>query len=203
MSLLAATQITAIATVVLALGAIITAWFAIKAFGKQSKEVSLLQQQADRDIDQRRRAQAAQVFVECRPVATEIAGTMEEAMVRTGNDVPEPHIVKAHNASDLPIYKLAVIWTRSGGLGEPPYMTRSLIPAKDLQTLAPRLMPGETIAGRHTPSYAIPWVWLLFRDAAGVEWRTSEDGYLFEETKWRSGRLAGRPGPDGPVSDGQ
>jgi arginine exporter protein ArgO len=60
MSLIAATQITAIATVVLALGAIITAWFAIKAFRKQTQEVALLQQQAERDIDQRRRAQASQ-----------------------------------------------------------------------------------------------------------------------------------------------
>lgn len=46
MSLLAATQITAIATTVLALFAIVTAVFAILAFRKQSAEVATLQQQA-------------------------------------------------------------------------------------------------------------------------------------------------------------
>jgi hypothetical protein len=41
------TWVTAIATVILALGAIITSIFAIRAFGKQSEELGVLQQQAN------------------------------------------------------------------------------------------------------------------------------------------------------------
>jgi hypothetical protein len=40
MSLIFATQLTAVATAVLAAFAIVTAWYAPKAFVKQSKEVS-------------------------------------------------------------------------------------------------------------------------------------------------------------------
>jgi hypothetical protein len=59
MSLLLATWITAGATAVLALFAIVTAWYAREAFRKQSAEVKLLQEQAGRDMEQRRKAQAA------------------------------------------------------------------------------------------------------------------------------------------------
>jgi hypothetical protein len=47
MTLLVATQITAVATAILAAGAIVTAVFAILAFRKQSAEVTTLQQQAE------------------------------------------------------------------------------------------------------------------------------------------------------------
>lgn len=47
----------------LAVFAVVTAVFAFLAFRKQSAEVRLLQEQAGRDIEQRRKAQAAKVFV--------------------------------------------------------------------------------------------------------------------------------------------
>jgi hypothetical protein len=173
MSLIAATQITAIATVVLALGAIITAWFAIKAFRKQTQEVALLQQQAERDIDQRRRAQASQVFLELRSLAT-------KEFVTSG-DPPEPYGASAHNLSSLPVYQLSVIWT---GWYEPCRdPIGRLISASELQPLANRLMPGKTTTARHTPENAVPHPWLLFRDAAGVEWLTDTDGHLIEQAK--------------------
>jgi hypothetical protein len=173
MSLIAATQITAIATVVLALGAIITAWFAIKAFRKQTQEVALLQQQAERDIDQRRRAQASQVFLEVRSLAT-------KGFVTSG-DPPEPYGASAHNLSSLPVYQLSVIWTGWYEPGRDPI--GRLISASELQPLANRLMPGKTTAARHTPEDAVPHPWLLFRDAAGVEWLTDTDGHLIEQAK--------------------
>jgi|HubBroStandDraft_6_1064221.scaffolds.fasta_scaffold268244_3 hypothetical protein len=46
MSMLAAAQITAVATAVLAAGAIITAIFAVRAFIKQADELTTLQSQA-------------------------------------------------------------------------------------------------------------------------------------------------------------
>ena len=45
MSLIFATQLTAIATAVLAVFAIITAWYARRAFLKQSQEVRAIEQQ--------------------------------------------------------------------------------------------------------------------------------------------------------------
>jgi hypothetical protein len=67
--MLAAAWVTAGATVGLLIGAIIAAAFAIKAFGKQAEEVSILREQAyaerrerEREAEERRRAQAAQVF---------------------------------------------------------------------------------------------------------------------------------------------
>jgi hypothetical protein len=45
MSLIAASQLTAVATAVLAAFAIVTAWYARRAFREQSKEVLLIQKQ--------------------------------------------------------------------------------------------------------------------------------------------------------------
>lgn len=63
MSLELAAWATAVATVVLAVFAIVAAWYARKAFRGQSSELVLLQKQAGRDWWERRKAQAAQVFV--------------------------------------------------------------------------------------------------------------------------------------------
>ena len=68
MSLIAAAQLTAVATTILALFAIVTAVFAFLAFLKQSREVGLLQEQAAREARERRRAQAAKVFGERKSV---------------------------------------------------------------------------------------------------------------------------------------
>jgi hypothetical protein len=57
------TWLTAVFTGVLAVGAIVTAVFAILAFRKQSTEVRILQEQAQRESEQRLRSQASRVFV--------------------------------------------------------------------------------------------------------------------------------------------
>lgn len=61
--MLAAAWVSAGATAGLLIAAVITAVFALNAYRKQSREVELLQKQFDRDSTERRRAQAAQVFV--------------------------------------------------------------------------------------------------------------------------------------------
>jgi hypothetical protein len=61
--MLAAAWVSAGGTVGLLIAAVITAVFALNAYRKQSREVELLQKQFDRDSAERRRAQAAQVFV--------------------------------------------------------------------------------------------------------------------------------------------
>jgi hypothetical protein len=57
------TWLPAVFTGVLAVGAIVTAVFAILAFRKQSTEVRILQEQAQRESEQRLRSQASRVFV--------------------------------------------------------------------------------------------------------------------------------------------
>jgi hypothetical protein len=75
----------------LLVGAILAALFAFLAYGKQRQEVKLLQDQAGRDIEQRRRAQAAKVFI-------------------TAGGVPPrlPDQIRVVNSSEQPIYDLLV-----------------------------------------------------------------------------------------------
>jgi len=87
-AMLAAAWVGAGATVGLLIAAVITAAFALNAYRKQSREVELLQKQFDRDSAERRRAQAAQVFV------------------WVSQDAPDKAFVM--NSSKQPIYELVV-----------------------------------------------------------------------------------------------
>jgi hypothetical protein len=147
MSLIAATQLTAVATGVLALFAIVTAVFAFLAFGKQSQEVGLLAEQAAREAEDRRKAQAAKVFVAVGGLTPDMADE-----------------VRMHNSSDQPIYDLVASWADGA----------------ELQRVA-HLMPGDEypfFAGAPADAVVPPVVWLGFRDAAGLRWRTTSRGEL-------------------------
>jgi hypothetical protein len=85
-------EISAIATAVLALFAIVTAAYAIRAFGKQSQEVGLLVEDSRRQADERRKSQAARVFIEISDPPHHLGGYV--------------HVV---NASDFPVYN-AKFW---------------------------------------------------------------------------------------------
>ncbi len=173
MSLLVAAQITAICTAVLAVFAIVTAAFAIMAFGKQSQQLKdqqeMNRQQAgmfklqaedlqdslgerQRDREQRRRAQAAQVLV----------------WLGQDSRYAEPSLVPyLSNSSRQPIYDLAVAWGSSA--------------AGSL----PHLLPGEEHefhgAGSAVANDIVP-VQLEFRDANGVRWLTTSRGELTERS---------------------
>lgn len=114
MSLLLATQITAVATAVLAVFAVVTALFAFLAFRKQSAEVRLLQRQAGRDFAERRRAQAAQVFVS-------VAGLPPNP----------PDEIRLSNSSGQPVYDL-VAWAD----GKEPVRVPVLLPGEVYPFLA-------------------------------------------------------------------
>jgi hypothetical protein len=104
MSLLAATWTAAGATVGLFIGAIITAVYAIKAFRNQSDEVRLLQEQAKRDIEQRRRAQAGQVNISVEPrPGVHSEDVRQAAYIRNTSAQPVYDIVLGlgGNSSDL------------------------------------------------------------------------------------------------------
>lgn len=185
MSLLVATQITAVATAILALFAIVTAVFAFLAFRKQSAEVATLQQQFDdqrkvnekqtgvlelqardlnhslqdrhRDLAQRHWAQAVQVFILIIDAAK--AGLLVDL------------IAEVRNSSQQPVYDLVVHWyLESGPLGiSPP---------------RPYLVPGGTAPLRQSRDASDDLsnlaVALEFRDAAHPHWRTTDRGELTE-----------------------
>jgi hypothetical protein len=113
MSLVVATWTGALATVGLFAGAAFTAWYARMAFREQSKEVKLLQRQAERDIDDRHRAQAIRVFTwaEQRPYNDEPDDMRAVAFVR--------------NTSQQPVYDVRLGWGASGQQAWPVLLRRA------------------------------------------------------------------------------
>jgi hypothetical protein len=185
MSLAAPTWIAAIAAVILAVGAIVTSVFAIRALGQQSRQLGdqqavhaklaeLLPLQAEdlRDsLLQRRRAQAAQVFIEVdRIPPAAVAGG-------SGQDEPDPPPwrlrARVHNTSRQPIHDLHVIWQRGMVRMGKPDRTGRLMPGNDasFERLGPPAMNPPV-------DPAILGAFLAFRDAAGVRWAVREDGTL-------------------------
>jgi hypothetical protein len=156
MSSLTATQVTAIATGVLAFFALVTSFFAWRAFTKQSTEVALLQEQAERDAQQRRRAQASQVFtwVEILPDKKTSQGLTWTA-------------IRIRNSSEQPVYDLSISWKEAERVAGLPV----LMPGgeKALQ----HGLPDEVINGS-TP------VSLELRDSAGICWQMNSWGKLME-----------------------
>jgi hypothetical protein len=159
MSLLVATWTGALATVGLLIGAGITAWYAKKAFREQSREVALLQEQVKneqrdraREAADRRRAQAAKVFI----------------WVTESTDQSEP-VIHVRNTSEQPIHELIISW--AGDAVPMPVVTSEGGP----------LMPGEeNVFDVADLAHADSAVWLGFRDAAGLRWRTTSRNELTE-----------------------
>jgi hypothetical protein len=84
MSLIFATQLTAVATTALAGLALAAAILAALAFRKQSREVAILAEQNDRDTGERHRAQAARVFTAVTDRRPQLFG----AYAKNGSDFP-------------------------------------------------------------------------------------------------------------------
>ena len=183
MSLVFATQLTAVATAVLAVFAIVTAVFAILAFRKQSQEVrdqaSVLALQAaelreslaerKREAAERRRAQAGRVFVSAEP-NPKISDPVNSIALR------------AENTSQQPIYDLTFMWREGTGEWSGP----------EYRFPFPVLMPGEQKGFNTVFEPSLPYqdflmdtsrlaAAVVFRDAAGVCWRLRSDGQLDEE----------------------
>jgi len=152
-----ATWIGALVTLGLLIGAGFTVYYARKAFREQSREIAFLEQQAERDVQQRRRAQAAQVYI-----FIPSGQQMEAAAELTA---------RIHNASQQPVYDLTMTWHEGQNqLGDPKFRDR--------------LMPDESLpfsptaaTGSSTDSIGVT---VEFRDAAGVCWRATDRGGLTE-----------------------
>lgn len=145
-------QITAVANVVLAAFAIITAVFAVLAFRKQSQEVGLLIEQSKRDESERRRSQAARVYVMAEP--------------------NPPRLIRpyAHNASDFPIYDAEIWQAQAGGISAPAELG-IIMPGKNATA-------GPMMSARDAVAHSV----LTFRDSQGARWIRMPDGTLSEQT---------------------
>jgi hypothetical protein len=110
MSLIATTQITAIATALLALFAIITTGFAYFAFQAQSEQVSILKDQEERAIEERRRGQAARVYLteKTSPRQAAIPSSVQMPGGRAARG--QSAAVTVHNTSEQPVYDLRIHW---------------------------------------------------------------------------------------------
>jgi len=195
MSLLGATVLTAIATLALAVFAFTTAIFAWLAFRKQSREVAAIERQVDdqkeltarqadllkvqsdqlelqqRQFDEdqavRRRAQAAQVFIQ----VDDPGGIQAQVVLRAS----------AWNTSSQPVYDLWVQWrTDDGEFGTPE--ARPLLVPRGAWHFDQAWTIDAGISGVD--------VSLDFRDAAGLRWRTTGRGILTELCTDVSPRLA-------------
>lgn len=209
-------EITAIATAVLAVFAILTAYYARKAFLKQSQEVtdqaSMLKVQSDeleeqrkinaeqtrvlalqaeelreslgerkREADQRRRAQAAQVFIsEEHQPGSSVKGVTDSdrfGAIAFGEVDCIVAAVTVENASNQPIYDAELRWyPGSADHGDP-----------DPEPLG-TIMPGQIIDDRshdfpRDTNMADIGAILRFRDAAGVKWERRPDGGLVDQAQ--------------------
>jgi len=147
-------EITAIATAVLAFFAIVAAVFSFLAYRRQTQEVDVLLEQKDREVVERRRAQAAHVFVGLAPSGTNYGA------------VPA-------NASDFPIYDARVWYLDWLNIHENMYDDiGTVLPSEEISPVGGRIFDsaGEVL------SLAI----LTFRDAAGATWVRTPEGVLTE-----------------------
>jgi len=153
MSLIFATQLTAVFTAILGVGAIVTAVLAGLALRKQSQEVGLLLEQNKRDTDERRKAQASLVFL------------------AAPRDAAHPLIAYAHNGSGQPVYDTSVRYaTTASDLSEPEYLG-TIMPGESAPSARQFADVGE----------ALRLAVLMFRDAAGINWIRTPDGNLWED----------------------
>jgi hypothetical protein len=183
MPLTTPTWIAAIASLVLAIGAVIAVYFARKAFQAQSRQlrgqheineklaeaIPLQTRELRESSDERRRVQAAQVFIELDRTAPPGHGSAAPAPP-AAETAPWQLTLTVHNTSRQPVYDLYVIWQLGTvRMGKPDPMAR--------------LMPGcdasfERSGPREATDPAALGAFVAFRDAAGVRWAVREDGTL-------------------------
>jgi hypothetical protein len=173
--LVAPTWATAIATIILAAGAIITAALAFLAFRKQTAELVVLQDQAKADREdrrheatERRRERATMVYL---TVAFDkgLRDNPEVIMLPR-----EPSItVTVHNSGKQPVYDVRVHWVEAtSGVQAGAEDKLGTIPPLNKDDA------GRTLPAGTTESPLIPVA--HFRDAAGVTWTMLDNGELDE-----------------------
>jgi hypothetical protein len=173
--LVAPTWATAIATIVLAVGAIVTAALAFLAFRGQARELTILQSQAKddredrlREATERRRERASMVYmtvafdngVHRKPDGAEIVGN--PSLTAT-----------VHNSGRQPVYDVRLHWVDAD--------SEAQAGAEDvLGTISPlnKVNADRTLPQGSGKPPLIPVA--HFRDAAGVQWTLLDDGEFDE-----------------------
>ena len=180
------TWISAIATIGLLIGAIITAVYAIKAFGAQSvqlkeqreinaKQTEVFQLQVDelrksltereREAGLRHRAQAARVFI------------TQDRRRTAQRGHPEPEgaekdvIATVVNSSDQPIYDAELRWHLGPGAHGKTERLGAILPEK--RAIRERLFPADADLSNSGAD-------VMFTDANSIRWLRRPDGYLSE-----------------------
>jgi hypothetical protein len=180
------TCILAIATIALALGAIVTAIFAILAIRQQSRQirdqqsinrklVRVLELQAEDLIaadDQRRRAQASQVILRREVQDRDMRLGQVDALL-TGQQHNPVAVMTVENSSGQPVYDAELRWEMDGIPAGVPDQLGTLAPGMTEPPPRP-IPPGD--ASLFTAA-------LRFRDAAGVRWERRPDGEPAELTR--------------------
>jgi hypothetical protein len=153
MTFFGATLLSPIATVVLAVFAIVTAGYARRAFLKQSQEVGILVKESERDKAERRMAQAARVFLAADPDAV--------------------HLVRPYvkNASDFPVYDARISYTDLDETADREYL--GMIMPSCTRSAAREFSSDLG---------ALDCASVTFRDAAGVWWTRMPGGELRDES---------------------
>ncbi len=130
------TWIGAIATVVLAVGAGFTVYYARKAFREQAEEVRILREESERDIQQRRRSQASRVFIHQEAAPAEhdpqLAAAQMGAAIRSRDEATILVAARLSNTSKQPVYDIAIRWSISGAPLGGPHVEPYLMPGKEL-----------------------------------------------------------------------
>jgi hypothetical protein len=186
-------EITAIATAVLGVFAIVAAFYARQAFRKQSQEVRVIerqvkdQQELAKQQAELLKVQSGQLELQRQQLDDQRTANADQAkskvfiveaegLTRPPSGPPAvPFVVaRAVNSSDQPVYDVEFYWRRgSASHGEPNPEPLGI------------LMPGEREEkSRDFPSatnMAVSGAILRFRDAAGVRWIRRPDGGLIEQ----------------------
>lgn len=194
------TWITAIATMLLAAFAVITAYYARQAFRTQSEQLADQKRVNTKQIDalnlqvrelrasltERKRAQASKV-----DIRTDVGPDPRFGVIPGAASIPAPETVSARvtNDGDQPIYNAELIWD-DGTLS---YIEFTVWPGAD--NLALRIGPHQTasMTKRPTDTPQARSAVLRFRDAAGNAWIRTPNGYLMG---FGGGPAGGWPGLD-------
>jgi hypothetical protein len=189
-----ATWIAAIATVVLAIGVIVAAWFARTASIALSRQLTAQQaltaqlaevlqlhaRELSHSSDERRRTQACRVFIELDRVMPVSVGPTGDAESGSAAQAPWRVTATVRNTSEQPVYDMYVIWQLGTvRMGKPDPVARllpgGLVNFERGAQAADADQPPDP-AARSDP--AAVNAFLTFRDTAGVRWTVREDGTL-------------------------
>jgi hypothetical protein len=153
-------QLTALTSAVLAFFAIGTIIFAAFTWSTQSSQLADQLKERTREAEERRRAQAVQVYLWQTPPTVRHAVGMAAETSRTATLV---------NSSQQPVHDVKILWMASGvSWGGIRIREAPLMPGEEESATTP--LPDDDSDNLVAVAF--------FRDRAGVTWRTHADGTL-------------------------